>query len=196
MRRFTGVRPFRSLLHTYDNAVTFVVPQCDQSAVFAQIRLLIRRPSCLMIAVLQLTSGENDPAESFHSRLPDEILALEEFEGMPAARRPTRVWKDTYTDDTVRWHIAPLRSCRHVESLYPIGLHPMPAAFLSSPRLLMISGTEIGGILLAGRNLIHIEPGFNSQIDHSQKLSTAAIQLISRKSAPFQLSRDRLDITV
>ena len=39
---------------------------------------------------------ENGYAESFHSRLRDEFLALEVFESLPAARRLTTLWKDDY----------------------------------------------------------------------------------------------------
>jgi putative transposase len=39
---------------------------------------------------------ENGYAESFHSRLRDEFLALEEFENVTAARKLTTVWQDDY----------------------------------------------------------------------------------------------------
>lgn len=39
---------------------------------------------------------ENGYAESFHSRLRDEFLALEVFESLPAARRLTSLWKEEY----------------------------------------------------------------------------------------------------
>ena len=39
---------------------------------------------------------ENGYAESFHSRLQDEFLALEEFENVAAARKLTTAWKDDY----------------------------------------------------------------------------------------------------
>lgn len=41
---------------------------------------------------------ENGYAESFHSRLRDEFLALEVFESIPAARRLTAAWKDEYNN--------------------------------------------------------------------------------------------------
>lgn len=41
---------------------------------------------------------ENGYAESFHSRLQDEFLALEEFENLPSARRLTSAWKTEYND--------------------------------------------------------------------------------------------------
>ena len=39
---------------------------------------------------------ENGYAESFHSRLRDEFLALEEFDNVAAARKLTTAWKDDY----------------------------------------------------------------------------------------------------
>jgi transposase InsO family protein len=39
---------------------------------------------------------ENGYAESFHSRLQDEFLALEEFDNVAAARTLTTAWKDDY----------------------------------------------------------------------------------------------------
>ena len=42
---------------------------------------------------------ENGYAESFHSRLRDEFLALEVFESLPAARRLTAVWRHDYNHE-------------------------------------------------------------------------------------------------
>lgn len=39
---------------------------------------------------------ENGYAESFHSRLRDEFLAVEAFESLPAARKLTTAWKEDY----------------------------------------------------------------------------------------------------
>lgn len=39
---------------------------------------------------------ENGYAESFHSRLRDEFLAMEEFESVAAARKLTTAWRDDY----------------------------------------------------------------------------------------------------
>jgi len=39
---------------------------------------------------------QNGYAESFHSRLRDEFLALEEFESLAAARKLTAAWRDDY----------------------------------------------------------------------------------------------------
>ena len=41
---------------------------------------------------------ENGFAESFHSRLRDEFLALEVFESLVAARKLTQAWKDDYNN--------------------------------------------------------------------------------------------------
>ena len=42
---------------------------------------------------------ENGYAESFHSKLVDEFLAREEFEGLSAARRLTQAWREDYNRD-------------------------------------------------------------------------------------------------
>jgi transposase InsO family protein len=39
---------------------------------------------------------KNGFAESFHGRLRDEILALEVFESLVAARTQTAAWRDDY----------------------------------------------------------------------------------------------------
>jgi transposase InsO family protein len=51
------------------------------------------------VATLYIAPGspwENGYAESFHSRLRDEFLALEEFENVAAARKLTAAWQDDY----------------------------------------------------------------------------------------------------
>lgn len=53
----------------------------------------------LEIAALYIEPGspwQNGYAESFHSRVRDEFLALEEFESLAAARTLTTAWKDDY----------------------------------------------------------------------------------------------------
>jgi putative transposase len=53
----------------------------------------------LSIETLYVEPGspwENGFAESFHSRLRDEFLALEVFESLVAARKLTQAWKDDY----------------------------------------------------------------------------------------------------
>ena len=55
----------------------------------------------LNLEALYLEPGspwENGYAESFHSRLRDEFLALEEFESLAAARRLTAGWKTEYNE--------------------------------------------------------------------------------------------------
>jgi transposase InsO family protein len=51
---------------------------------------------------------ENGYAESFHSRLRDEFLALEEFENLAAARKLTAAWREDYN------HHRPHSSLGHV----------------------------------------------------------------------------------
>ena len=43
-----------------------------------------------------LARYKNGYAESFHSRLRDEFLAIEEFESLTAARRLSTLWQDDY----------------------------------------------------------------------------------------------------
>jgi len=53
----------------------------------------------LGIQTLYIAPGspwENGYAESFHSRLCDEFLGLEEFENLMAARKLTATWKEDY----------------------------------------------------------------------------------------------------
>lgn len=42
---------------------------------------------------------KNGYAESFHSKLVDEFLSPEQFEGVTAARRQPAAWKDDYNHD-------------------------------------------------------------------------------------------------
>jgi transposase InsO family protein len=62
---------------------------------------LSRRRAPLQISALYIAPGsprENGYAESFHSRLRDELLSREVFESLPAARRQTAAWKDDYNN--------------------------------------------------------------------------------------------------
>jgi putative transposase len=55
--------------------------------------------SQLQIEALYIAPGspwENGYAESFHSRLRDEFLAMEQFESLAEARTLTAMWKDNY----------------------------------------------------------------------------------------------------
>jgi transposase InsO family protein len=62
-------------------------------------RAIQRWTKQLEIETLYIEPGapwENGFAESFHSRLRDEFLALEEFESLVAARKLTQAWRDDY----------------------------------------------------------------------------------------------------
>ncbi len=53
----------------------------------------------LDIGTLYIEPGspwQNGYAESFHGRLRDEFLAVEEFESLAAARKLTAAWRDDY----------------------------------------------------------------------------------------------------
>jgi transposase InsO family protein len=64
---------------------------------------------------------ENGFAESFHSRLRDEFLAVEEFESMTAARRLTAHWRDDYNQ------VRPHGSLGYVTPAYAPDLNPVEA---------------------------------------------------------------------
>lgn len=62
-------------------------------------RAIQRWTKQLSIETLYVEPGspwENGYAESFHSRLRDEFLALEVFESLVAARKLTQAWRDDY----------------------------------------------------------------------------------------------------
>jgi len=73
---------------------------------------------------------ENGYAESFHSRLRDEFLALEEFENLPAARRLTALWREDYNH--VRPHsslgyVTPVEFAQRGAASAPASATPQPA---------------------------------------------------------------------
>lgn len=77
------------------------VPQCIRSDngpefIANSIRHWLTK---LKVETLYIQPGspwENGYAESFHSRLRDEFLAMEEFESLQAARTLTAAWRDDY----------------------------------------------------------------------------------------------------
>ena len=78
---------------------------------------------------------ENGFAESFHSRLRDEFLALEVFESLVAARKLTQAWKDDYN------HHRPHSSLGYVP---PIEFAARCAASVrATPSLQQHSGTTL-----------------------------------------------------
>lgn len=77
------------------------VPQCIRSDNGPEfIANAIRRwLTQVEIEALYIAPGspwENGYAESFHSRLRDEFLAIEEFESLSAARQLTAAWREDY----------------------------------------------------------------------------------------------------
>ncbi len=77
------------------------VPQCIRSDNGPEFiaQAIQRWTKQLGIESLYIEPGspwENGYAESFHSRLRDELLAVEEFENVPAARKLTGTWKEDY----------------------------------------------------------------------------------------------------
>lgn len=77
------------------------VPRCirrDNGPEFiaAAVRQLLQRVGVETLYVDPGAPWENGFAESFHSRLRDEFLAVEEFEVLRADRRLTGVWREDY----------------------------------------------------------------------------------------------------
>jgi putative transposase len=70
-----------------DNGPEFVAKAIQRWLKQLEIKALYIEPGC---------PWENGYAESFHSRLRDEFLALEEFESLSAARKLTTAWKKDY----------------------------------------------------------------------------------------------------
>ena len=61
-----------------------------------EIREWLRRLGVETLYVEPGSPWENGYAESFHSRLRDEFLSMEEFDSLSAARQLTAMWRDEY----------------------------------------------------------------------------------------------------
>lgn len=77
------------------------VPKCIRSDngpefIAKAIRTWLARVGVETLYVEPGSPWQNGYAESFHSRLRDEFLAIEEFESLAAARKLTAAWKDDY----------------------------------------------------------------------------------------------------
>lgn len=73
-----------------------------------QLRAWLDRVGVETLYIEPGSPWENGYAESFHSRLRDEFLAMEEFETLTAARRLTQSWRDDYN------HLRPHSSLGYV----------------------------------------------------------------------------------
>ena len=62
----------------------------------AEIREWLKRPGVETLSVEPGSPWENGYAESFHSRLRDEFLSMEEFDSLSAARQLTAMWRDEH----------------------------------------------------------------------------------------------------
>ena len=62
----------------------------------AEIREWLKRLEVETLSDEPGASWENGSAESFHSRLREEFLSMEEFDSLSAARRLTAMWRDEY----------------------------------------------------------------------------------------------------
>ena len=61
-----------------------------------EIREWLKRLGVEALYVEPGSPWENGYAESFHSRLRDEFLSMEEFDSLSAARQLTAMWRDEY----------------------------------------------------------------------------------------------------
>lgn len=80
------------------------VPQCIRSDngpefIAGAIRRWLRQVDVEALYIEPGSPWENGYAESFHSRVRDEFLALEVFESLSAAKRLTRMWRDDYNEN-------------------------------------------------------------------------------------------------
>ena len=62
----------------------------------APIREWLEQLNVGTLCIEPASPWQNGYAESFHSRLRDEFLAVEEFESFAAARKLTAAWRDDY----------------------------------------------------------------------------------------------------
>jgi putative transposase len=75
-------------------------------------------------------SGVEGGAESFHSRLRDEFLALEVFESLSAAKRLTRQWREDYNHHRPHsslGYVTPIESAARCAASAPASATPQPA---------------------------------------------------------------------
>jgi transposase InsO family protein len=70
-----------------DNGPEFIAQAIQRWLKLVDVQALYIKPG---------SPWENGYAESFHSKLRDEFLALEEFESLSAARRLTQIWRADY----------------------------------------------------------------------------------------------------
>ncbi len=73
---------------------------------------------------------ENGYAESFHSRLRDEFLALEVFENLPAARKLTALWRDDYNHHRLHsslGYVTPAQFAARCAAVASASATPQPA---------------------------------------------------------------------
>jgi len=70
-----------------DNGPEFIAKAIQRWLKLVEIQALYIEPG---------SPWQNGYAESFHSKLRDEFLALEEFESLSAARKLTQIWREDY----------------------------------------------------------------------------------------------------
>jgi transposase InsO family protein len=111
-----------------DNGPEFIARRVQRWLAQVEVQTLYIEPG---------SPWENGYAESFHSRLRDEFLALEVFESLAAARKLTAAWREDYNDHR------PHGSLGYVArpSSRPAALLPLRSRFRLRRKLLLRSSS-------------------------------------------------------
>ena len=97
-RRFTSLDVIdeKVLLSGFRGLLQHIRSDNGPEFIAAEIGEWLKRPGVETLDVEPGSPWENAYAESFHSRLRDEFLSMEEFDSLSAARRLTAMWTDEY----------------------------------------------------------------------------------------------------
>ncbi len=93
---------------------------------------------------------ENGTVESFHSRLRDEFLALEQFENLTAARKLTAKWQDDYNHYRPRGSLGYLAPTVFADRCTASAMELASATPQPSPPLQQCSGVNLTETIIAG----------------------------------------------
>jgi putative transposase len=111
------------------------VPKCIRSDngpefIAQAIRCWLGRVDVETLYIEPGSPWENGYAESFHSRLRDEFLALEVFESLSAAKRLTRQWREDYNHHRPHsslGYVTPTEFAARCPASAPASATPQPA---------------------------------------------------------------------
>jgi putative transposase len=111
------------------------VPKCVRSDngpefVAHAIRRWLKQVDVETLYIKPGSPWENGYAESFHSRLRDEFLALEVFESLSAAVRLTRQWREDYNHHRPHsslGYVTPIEFAARCTASAPASASPQPA---------------------------------------------------------------------